>query len=441
MVRRIFAGFLADLLGQKEITEWKGTGGNVCCIECSNVHKRARGPNDPRGVGLDCADQTKYARRSNEEVFAIVDTLAIQNTILTVAQFEKEETRLGFNFVANGLLMDHSLRGIYKPVDHTIRDWQHTVTSDGVANTCIAETLSAISEKGYKLAHVRSFASLINLPSKYGAIHLNWLSDARMKKHTLTSFSGTILTLFPIIQLFLEKYCCDDPDLVDVCRVYKLLYVILGLLSSGPDAPMHHMATMERLIQEFHELFALCSRSLKPKLHHLRHILGGIRWLGKCLSCFVTERKHRSIKASALHVFRHIEHTVLADVVNKQCQQMTDGHDLFKNLCLVNPRVVQGRADLERSNTAVLPCGAVRHGDVVWFKDATCGRVECFYKLADTIAVDVRLFRNVWSDLRLLDETRQTRTIVDVNTLVDSCIWYYDAPAVIKVSMPALGLF
>jgi len=149
MVRAVFAGFLADLLGHKEITEWKGTGGNVCCIECSNVHKRARGPNDPRGVGLDCADQTKYARRSNEEVFAIVDTLAIQNTILTVAQFEKEETRLGFNFVANGLLMDHSLRGIYKPVDHTIRDWQHTLTSDGCANTCIAETLHLLPWWGY----------------------------------------------------------------------------------------------------------------------------------------------------------------------------------------------------------------------------------------------------------------------------------------------------
>ena len=46
VVRAEFGGFLADLLGHKEITDWKGTGALVVCMECDNIvnhnHRQAR---------------------------------------------------------------------------------------------------------------------------------------------------------------------------------------------------------------------------------------------------------------------------------------------------------------------------------------------------------------------------------------------------------------
>ena len=89
------------------------------------------------------------------------------------------------------------------------------------------------------------------------------------------------------------------------------LYMILGTLASGPyETPKH--CDLRRNMSCLHTLHAQLSDDFKPKLHHMHHIIDGMEWLGKLLSCFVCEREHRHVKDSALHVFRHLEHTVLS---------------------------------------------------------------------------------------------------------------------------------
>ena len=85
------------------------------------------------------------------------------------------------------------------------------------------------------------------------------------------------------------------------------------------------------------------------------------------MSCFVCERKHRHVKDSALHVFRHLEHTVLHDVVNTQCQQLLEGVELFKEQFLVTPRDVRDVPNLRRSTRAVLKLGGL-YGHGVYAK-------------------------------------------------------------------------
>lgn len=142
------------------------------------------------------------------------------------------------------------------------------------------------------------------------------------------------------------------------------------------------------MIGEVHQLAArICeSHQLKPYIHHLHHVVDEILWLGKLMSCFVCERKHRSVKDTALHVFRHIEHTVLADVLNKQAQQMANGDHLSEETFLVAPRSIDGApANMLRSRGAVLRCGEVRVGDVVGLHGGVCGRVNMFYKAGQSI--------------------------------------------------------
>ena len=54
VITAIFAGFLQDLVGHKELSEWKGANGLKCCITCDNVlnmrHRRPR----VGAVGADC---------------------------------------------------------------------------------------------------------------------------------------------------------------------------------------------------------------------------------------------------------------------------------------------------------------------------------------------------------------------------------------------------
>ena len=283
--------------------------------------------------------------------------------------------------------------------------------------------------------------SLVNLPHKYGKpLPEHWLGRNRVKKQTISSFSSIVLNLVPMLFLFLDKYCSNDPELVDVVRMYYVFHIILGVLSTGPDDAPRHTDKLRRLIVEFHSLFARLSNSFKPKLHQMHHLIDGIEWLGKSLSCFVTERKHRVIKDCALHVFRHIEHTVLADVINKQCHQFAEGVDLFKEQFLHKPRTVSGVDGLLRSAAAMLRCGMVRSGDIVWFRDATCGRVVYFIEIGDSIYIFVALYANIEGDPSRLDESRQSRHFIDAHSMVDACTWYYANPAEIKIVIPPIVL-
>ncbi len=280
---------------------------------------------------------------------------------------------------------------------------------------------------------------LCNVPHKYGKPDASWLSKKRVKTYTINSFSGIVLNILPIVYLFLEKFCSRDPDLVDVFRLFQLMHTICGVLSSGSEQPTRHADALRRMMEGFHTIYALIADSCKPKLHHMHHIIDGMVWLGKLLSCFVCERKHRTVKDSALHVFRHIEHTVLADVINKQCHQlMHEGHDLFKEEFLVRPRQVGGVPDLLRSRHAVVHCGGIHVGDVVWCKDGRCGRVHMFYELQGSIVVSLHVYSNAMGDPTMFDEAAITDVFLDAREIVDACTWYYIDYGVIKVAVPPL---
>eukprot|EP00959_Pyramimonas_sp_CCMP1952_P397427 8327534-Pyramimonas_sp.AAC.1 len=61
----------------------------------------------------------------------------------------------------------------------------------------------------------------------------------------------------------------------------------------------------------------------KPKFHQALHLPENMRCVGKLLSCFVTERKHRIAKRCALYVFRHIDNTVIKYILSRQMVAFT----------------------------------------------------------------------------------------------------------------------
>ena len=437
LIKCKFVGWLADLVGHKEITEWKGTTGNVCCMECGKLHKVAVGCRADGRVGLDCCDFGKWGRRSNADIHDIVDKIEQIRDSTQLAQTETDE---GINYRPTGILFDKFLRNMYLPIDHMIRDWQHIFLQDGVANTCIGEIMDILKTHGKTHQHVRVFLKLCHLPSKYGRPHENWLADSCLKGRKLRSFSSTVLNLIPIIFLFVTKYCEADPDLADVVRCITLLQTVCGVLSAGPDAPVRYAKALERMLLEYHSLVAQMGFYLKPKVHHMHHVLDGMLWLGKLLSCFVCERKHRTVKDNALHVFRHIEHTVLADVINKQCHQMISGIDIFKEHCLVCPRSVTEVPGLMRSRKAVLAIGSVSAGDILWLIDARCGRITLFYNVFGTVVMQMQMYSNVLNDPSMFDERHSTDVSVFPNQIVDACTWYYESEGIVKIAIPPIAL-
>lgn len=444
VVKAIFVGWLCDLAGHKEMTGWKGWGGNVCCLECPELHRTHRGPVAANGTfGLDCADASRFVQdETTNPIWDAVDAIAAAKAAgMKITAFKKLETDRGFNHVPNGILLDMALRRIYWPNKHTIRDWQHTLCSDGVGNTLIRQILLLIAASGTTVEHMKEFMSMCNLPKKYGTVNpKEWLGPNRLTEDSVKSFSSTILNMVPLIYLFLEAFFGENRAYADVVRMHYLFHIILGVLSTGPEEAPQHKDKLRKLIVEFHQLFARMSTSLKPKLHHFHHIIDGIEWLGKSLSCFVTERKHRIIKDSALYVFRHLEHTVLADIVNKQCHQFSTGVDLFKEQFLHMPRDMPGAPGFRRSTSAILRCGLLGKGDILWFKNASCGRVIMFYECSEWIFVHAEIFGNINNDPSRLDETRSSLDFLDSRSVVDACAWFSPNPGEIKIAIPPIVL-
>ena len=317
----------------------------------------------------------------------------------------------------------------------------HIFCSDGVANSCIGEVLNELADKGYSLDFVRGFMMKCTLPSKYGKAHEDWLRDSRVKTHTLTSFAGVMLTVVPIIFLFLCEFCEDSADLADIMDIVKTLHFICGILSTGPEVPMIHISELRTLISNFHAKFVLLFEKLKPKLHHMHHVIDAMEWLGKLLGCFVTERRHRAVKDAALHVFRYMEHTVLVDIVNKHCEQIVNGFDLFQHTFLERPSKCKMQPDISRSSVAVLPSGRVSSKDVCFFDDMTCGRVLGFFLVNAEYFVEVELLNIVDNDPSLRTYAATTTRFIPCRNLVDSCIWHFTSrDNIIRVCVPPILL-
>jgi hypothetical protein len=282
------------------------------------------------------------------------------------------EQCLGIKYDPHGLLHDQHIRTFYKPVDHMLRDWQHTLVGGGVANVEIARLISALTGHGIGLALIGDFLETFKLPKRLGKVDRLWLSKKRLgkKMKSLSSFSSVLLCLVQILATFVVETIGPAHDLCDHANCFWKLHLIIGILSMGPSMAMPHVDRLRQLIREHAELFSrLYPDHVKPKFHHLFHIPENMLFLRKLLSCFVTERKHRATKRCALFVFRHIDNVVVKEMLSRQCESIAScSESLFFREYLISPKVFNFAGTLlNRARSAVMPCGMVAAGDLVWF--------------------------------------------------------------------------
>ena len=446
LFRAGFRGFLADLVGHKEITEWKGHSGIKCCLNCSNLVKRKVIDAGSGLVGICCWDPARFEMMSNDDIFATIDLLHATYGTTTATKFKQLETDIGWNCVPDGLLADKSLRSVFQPTDHALRDWMHCCVGDGIANSEIAAVWWMLKANGVRENHLQDFSLKCILPREYGTVSKQWFSPARLRNNTVASFASIVLSMTPIVYMYLQVMGFDT-RWPQVFRCFELLHHMLGLFKLGAEGAIAHVDRIEQIIVEHHRLFQeLHGEYVKPKLHHVQHIVQHMRYLGRLLSCFVTERKHRIAKDSALHVFRHFEHTVLAGVLNKQCEQIQNNDDIFKPVHFHRPGVltVQGLR-LHRSSTLVCHCGIVTADDLVFFKCGTAGKVAAFWCMdlseVDDAIVEVHVFPCVENNPSIRLTSPWTLQFLKLGALVDTCIYAQEADNRIRLVIPPAAIY
>ena len=402
VVHGVFAGFIADEKAHKELSSTKGASGSKPCINCCNVFRGVKAAALMLGaVTIACAGPSLFQPLTNELVYACNDRLAA----LSPQDRKLEEQLMGIKFEPHGLLNDPHVRTFYKPIDHMLRDWQHTVVGNGVANTEIARVVAALISHGLPLTMLQDWLQKFTLPRQYGKVDPGWLTKKRLGKKSvaLQSFAGIVLNLVPIVATFMNEVIpTAGHPLSDHLHCLWRLHIIIGILKLGPAMAMHHIDRLRGLIREHAELFTkLYPANIKPKFHHLFHIVDNMMFLGALLSCFVCERKHRFTKKAALHVFRSIDNTVVKEMLSRQCEAIRHGAEsLFTKQFLSRPKVLNFAGTLlNRSSTACLSCGSVSEGDLVWIRSGVLthvGSVLGFWQPRGSphISVQIRAYRN-----------------------------------------------
>ena len=376
-----YGGLLADEDCLKKVHGYKGAQGLKPCMDCSNLLKVQNSALVPAGAKhLSTSTLEGIEANTNEDIWEIADVL--KERVDRRQEIKKMETSRGVKYNPHGLLFNIALRKIHRPIDHYLRDWMHIMVSGGTANAQTHALGKALKKVKVPTSILQTYSTEYTLPAKYGKVSKEWTVAARFKGKDFSSFASPMLTLVPIIGAFLVDYMAPRGGLDPHIECWLLLVDILGLLTCGGTQAVQYMDLLVDLIAKHHKLYAeLYPKTIKPKWHHMLHLPRQYAAMKKIISCFVTERKHRSLKRAALYVFRYLEHTSLADLVTQQCEQILDGHSLFQREFLVHPSTVEVAGEsLTRSSAACLECGNIHARDIVYVKGGQLARITGFWQ-------------------------------------------------------------
>ena len=441
-----FRGFLADEKAHKEVTLSMGASGIKPCLGCKNVHHRI-----PKAtilahglIGIDCIDPALFDQHSDDSVFEMADFLAA-TAAHTPNQLDALQTQCGLKYVPDGVLYDADLRarGIYRPVSHMIRDWMHVYLNDGVANCqCYELILVLKAQCNISRPTIQTYISQFKLPFKRGRVGALWLNDRRMKnkKRTLASFAGVMLSLVQLMNCFLVDVVAGEHMIDDHIKCFQHLATIIAILALGPANAMDHLPRLAHEILAHAALYVrLYAKSVKPKFHMSFHLIFDARRIGRFLSTFVTERKHRLTKKAALHVFRYIEKTVLRDLVNRQCQTVANGYSsLFRPRYMVTPKIVTlGGTDMIFAREVATHCGNLKIGDMVYLRRGGICKITAFW--AGSLDADVLIATCVeYARITpvLVTTANSSVCFEDVSDIVDAVAWAVYDTNVLHVIQP-----
>ena len=395
------AGILGDEKGLKEVWGTKGPGGTRPCLHCKNVCQFL--DDEIAGhaylVSISCSQRSRFDLCSDAEVYIMVDELCAIAARGVQAALEQAEQKFGINFVPEGLLFDRSLRQVVRPISGWLRDWMHMMLVQGCANIEVEQMIHTIRNVGVTLEQVQHYVSQFNLPKAHQVTMTDWFTSKRVgrpsdEKDGWRGFAGELMTLVHIFLDFLEL-AVVPLNVLDVrhFQSFRLMDKLLKFFALGTESVVKHLIQIEQTNDSHAVLFAaLYPQVIKPKFHHLFHVIDHMKQINRLCSCFVTERRHRLAKTPAANIFNNYEKTLTTTQLCLMADRM--GKTVFEPAFLEHPQhlpvdivaaiqtAMPGIAGLAVSTSAHLLCGVVKKGDVVMIADQRVGEVQQFFSFS-----------------------------------------------------------
>ncbi|CAK0812650.1 unnamed protein product, partial [Prorocentrum cordatum] len=393
-------GFMADAKGHKEFLAIKGAAGLKPCISCMNVvnfiHKTGYADGQYT-VGLDCVDKSKLKQLDDDTFWRMHEILASQVGQISTSKVEALDTKLGISYNEHGMLCDPRLRSVLRPVSNYIRDWQRTLVSHGVAGLQIAALASCLKRSNIDMHEIAAYARLYIHPNLTAPPPKpEWFTESFRANDHVKLFASDVLGLCPLLLAYFRDRCSGRAP-ADHVRCFELLTFMLGLLSGEDDMTGALHATLSGAIAERAVLLRrLYHTFTKVKFHHLVHVPDDLLRLGRVISCFAPERKHKDVKTSVVHVYNQVEHATTLGYLNCYVQDVVEGRFQFDEQYISTSKRRKldiAGIQMDTSTAAALKCGGAKRGDYVLIRTGGAlrlGRVVLFYAMGDFITVHAR---------------------------------------------------
>ena len=438
----VFAGWIADLDAHaKAISSSKTVGATKPCITCENITKWIDTAKRKNGIlkGLSCCEPREFVKNTDKSVFQKADELkAAYDSGADVTQMGALSTELGINYSPCSLLFDHTVRHVYKPVTHTIRDWMHMMVSDGVASTemclCIKHCLRYID-----IERLHSYAVQFRMPrARGGVVPKEWFTTKSLGDHSMKHFASEVLCMVPILNSFLQDVMKERKVMQSHIECFVLLDELICLLSLGADKAVPHIGRIQQLIYVHGKMYTAIygAAQCRPKFHHLYHVPENMLAINKLVSCFVLERKHRVTKDAARECMRHIEHTVVVDMVNRHCCHAQNNESTYQMQYLLESQPTSVPKTTSAS-AAVISIGTVHKSDVVFLVDGSVAKVDRLWQDASGLVLQVSPYGMVSAVLWKMDVKIGSR-FVDALDVVALLTYAVESANVIRIIVPVL---
>lgn len=421
-----FAGFMCDEKGHKQNLGIKGQAGNTICFDCRNCKNRWCDLEPDQQYYWD-PDLSKRKPMTTKHFKAVTKRIARFGREGQTTERELLEKLYGINWIPTGLLFSAFMHTVVDVERCYIRDWMHTLVSDGVICTEIALLVQAFLTFGFGTTTLQKFATQFTFPHKITGNPSRFFKPELMTTDHVKHFASDTLTMSFLMIGFLFDQVVVDVDmregLAKHVECFKNMFIILCILRRG-DMSQSIANRLASVIDKHARLFLEIygDEFAKPKFHHLYHLVEDCLKMMQCLSCFPTERKNKDALDLANANDRKVEKTAVIKFLHQTlehwyvdtCQQSSMVDSCVRSL---------GETTVVQSKSATLKGGEVHYGDLVALSDGRVAQVASFYKWEH----DHRIYAQVEAHERISDfnfAIEFETDFVDVALIVEPLIWY-----------------
>jgi hypothetical protein len=393
---------VSDESALKHALAVKGASGALCCGICRNVVNKLSGASRSQAgfvVQMHCTDKSKFLQHTDESILANATFLQEQQPLMTKGRFEKLQTALGMNYSPNGLI----LRRCVKPISTLMYDWFHIFLVHGLFQLVLGKMLDFMKKlcKIDAVAELDVFVRDFNFPAKVQGvsgqrIFANVTKDKKTHAYQLKCQGSEALSIYNIVRVWvLHKLMSISVVAVRrACACFLLLCSVLDLLIKVRTCAVTP-GELDQAVTEFVDTFVLTFgvSMFIPKGHLAMHLGDMLRKFGMLVSCFVHERKHKSIKR-LLNTLRNtssgFETSILEDVVLHQMYNLrlpymlpntethlVDPHAAPKTLT-ATVRAIFGAVDVLTASSVSVSMNRIGKNDVIV---AQCGGSDVVAKV------------------------------------------------------------